>query len=71
MAGIKGMGEIVTGADIDKVFVDGDDVCIIYGLATKVTADKIPTVGEYKVKDGKISSVRAFFDPRPLLSQKS
>ena len=37
-------------------------------LVTHVPAARIPTAGWYRVRDGKIASVRAFFDPRPLTS---
>ena len=48
--------------DVKKVFVDGDDVCVLYDLATNG-----PTVfmsSWYQVKDGKIVSIRTVFDPR-------
>ena len=53
--------------DVPKWTPDGDDVCILYDLVTNDPPDTIPTVGWYRVKDGKVVSVRAFFDPRPLL----
>ena len=65
--GIKGMVKMVERADQHEVFVDGDDVCIIYDLVTKAPPARIPTAGWYKVRDGKITAVRAFFDPRPLV----
>jgi hypothetical protein len=47
-------------------FGEGEDVCIIYDLVTHTPTARIPTAGWYRVRDGKIASVRAFFDPRPL-----
>jgi hypothetical protein len=32
------------------------------------SAGAMPTVGWYHVEDGKVASIRAFFDPRPLVS---
>ena len=48
--------------EIKKVFVDGDDVCVLYDLATNG-----PTVymsSWYVVKDGRIASIQTVFDPR-------
>lgn len=48
--------------DMKKVFVDGDDVCLLYDFAT----EKVTTFfcSWYQVKDGKITSIRTVFDPR-------
>ncbi len=48
--------------DVKKVFADGEDVCVLYDLATNG-----PTVymsSWYKVRDGRIVSVTTVFDPR-------
>jgi SnoaL-like domain len=50
---------------IEKVFAESEDVCLIYELRTSGT--QIPCVGLYHVRDGKVDSLRAIFDPRPLL----
>ena len=48
--------------DIKKVFVDGDDVCLLYNFVTeKVTAF---FCSWYQVKEGKIASIQTIFDPR-------
>lgn len=48
--------------DIRKVFVDGDDVCLIYNFVT----DKATVLfcSWYQVKAGKIASIETIFDPR-------
>ncbi len=66
MTGIDRMSAIVSRAEQHEVIVDGDDVCIAYDLITNDPPATIPTVGWYRVRDGKVVSVRAFFDPRPL-----
>jgi hypothetical protein len=51
--------------NILKVFDDGSDVCLFCDLVTKTMGTSF--VAEwYKVKDGKITSVRAVFDARPF-----
>ena len=48
--------------DIKKVFADGDDVCVLYDLAT--TGPMVYMSSWYQVKDGKIVSIQTIFDPR-------
>ena len=55
----------VTSAEPKKVLVDGDDACIIYDLVTDAGAPCL-TSDWYHVQDGKITSVRAYFDTRAL-----
>jgi ketosteroid isomerase-like protein len=64
--GIQGMVKIVEKVDQRQVFAEGEDVCVINDLITTQPSARIPTAGWYKVRDGKITSVRAFFDARPL-----
>jgi len=48
--------------DIKKIFVDGNDVCLLYNFVTeKVTAF---FCSWYQVKDGRIASIQTLFDPR-------
>jgi len=48
--------------DIQKVFVEGSDVCLLYDFITP----KVTTFFSswYQVKDGKIRSIQTVFDPR-------
>jgi ketosteroid isomerase-like protein len=64
--GVRGLKEIVSGTEQQLVFGEGENVCIIYDLVTTTPAGSIPCAGWYRVRDGKITSVRAFFDARPL-----
>jgi ketosteroid isomerase-like protein len=57
--------------DIKKEFADGNDVCLLY----EVTYGKPPVTTIFcrwfhVNDDGKISSIRWVFDPRPLFPQK-
>jgi limonene-1,2-epoxide hydrolase len=66
MRGLQGMKQMVEGAEVHKTIADGDDVCVIYDLVTNTPAGTIPTAGWFQLRDGKIASIRAFFDARPL-----
>jgi len=48
--------------DMKKVFVDADDVCLLYDFVT----EKVTTFfcSWYQVKEGKIATIRTVFDPR-------
>ncbi len=50
---------------IEKAFVDGDDVCLIYDLL--MNGITIYGCGWYHLINGKISSIKVVFDPRSLL----
>jgi hypothetical protein len=62
---LQGLSQIVTGVDRHKVFIDGDDVCVIYDLRT-APVPSAPTAEWYQVRDGRIASIRVFFDARPF-----
>jgi hypothetical protein len=65
VAGLEGLSKAVDGAENVRTIADGDDVCLVYDMV--IDGEPIPTVGWYHFRDGKIESVRAFFDPRPML----
>ena len=52
--------------DIQKVFEDGNDVCVLYNINMSEKAN-IFTCGCYQLNDGKIKELKVVFDPRPLL----
>lgn len=67
MQGLHGLKQIVDSADQHQLIVDGNDVCLIYDLNTNTPAGSVPTAGWFQVRDGRIASIRVFFDPRPLV----
>jgi SnoaL-like domain len=69
--GIQGMSQIMTDVVIRKTFIDGPDILTWFDLHTKVTKDPLPVANWTHVKNGKISSIRVLFDPRPLTSGSS
>lgn len=65
VAGLKRMSQLMTGVVIHQTFVAGPDVLTWFDLHTTV-AGPLPTVNWRHVEDGKITSIRVTFDPRPL-----
>jgi ketosteroid isomerase-like protein len=51
--------------DIKKVFADSNDVCILHEWNSQTVC-----VWCHVGNDGKISSIRVIFDPRPFVQQK-
>ena len=51
--------------DVKKVFVNGDDVCLLYDLT--MSGITLFGCGWYHIKGDKINSLKVVFDPRPVL----
>lgn len=54
--------------DVQKVFVDGTDVCLWYTI--DMGGPKIFSSGWYTTEVGKVKSLKVLFDPRPVLGKK-
>jgi len=66
LAALKRLAAIIERIELKKVFVDGDDVCVLYDMVTNTPAGTAFIAEWYQVKEGKISSLRAVFDARPF-----
>lgn len=51
--------------DVQKVFVDQEDVCLFYDLTME--GKTIFGCGWYHLDGGRVSSLKVIFDPRPFL----
>jgi hypothetical protein len=49
-----------------KIFVDGNDVCLLYDMVTNTPVGTAFIAEWYHVKDNKIGSLRIVFDARPF-----
>jgi hypothetical protein len=65
VAGLQRMSKIMTDIVVRKTWVDGNDVVTWFDLHTAGT-EPLPTVNWRHVENGKITSIRVTFDPRPL-----
>ncbi len=50
--------------NVKKVFVDGNDVCVLYDFVTNTVTAFF--CSWYLVRDAKIVSIQTVFDPRPF-----
>jgi hypothetical protein len=66
IAALTGLAQIVESVEEQKVFVDGNDVCVIYNLVTNTPAGSALTAEWYHLRNAKISAVRVIFDARPF-----
>jgi ketosteroid isomerase-like protein len=64
--GMQGMSKQMDDIVIHAVLADGDDVITWYDLRM-TGVDPVPTANWSHVENGKITTIRATFDPRPML----
>jgi limonene-1,2-epoxide hydrolase len=57
--------------EIKKTFADDNDVCVLYDITFSKPVVTLLACGLYSVDNGKISSIRVIFDPRPLFNNPS
>jgi ketosteroid isomerase-like protein len=65
IASLQQLSGIVTGAETQRVFGNGDEACVIYDLKTAPVPSS-RTCEWYRLRDGKIASISAMFDARPF-----
>jgi len=66
LGALQKLHHIVERVEPKKMFVDGEDVCMLYDMVTNTPAGTAFISEWYKVKGGKIASVRVVFDARPF-----
>jgi limonene-1,2-epoxide hydrolase len=54
-------------SDTKKIFADGDDVCLLHELIFTTLPIRCFVCSWFHVDDGKLSSIRVLFDPRPFV----
>ena len=62
LAVLRRLGPVWSRSDVRKVFVDGDEVCVIYNFVTDTPAGAVPIVEWLRVENGLVTSVTLFFD---------
>jgi SnoaL-like domain len=57
--------------EIKKVFVDGNQVCVLYDSTTIVPSiPTLPIASWFKIESGRINFFHVHFDPSPILKAK-
>src|SRR5262249_6148643 len=57
---------IIERIEMKKMFVDGDDVCLLYDMVTNTPAGTAFIAEWHHAKGDKISAIRVRFSPRPV-----
>lgn len=66
LAAIQKLHGMVERVDPHHLFVDGDDVCVLYDLVTNSPAGTAFICEWHHVTNGKIDKIRVVFDARPF-----
>lgn len=61
---LKKLHRMVERVDMRKVFVDGDDVCLLYDMVTRVPSGTTFIAEWHHVQNQKIASIRLAYDAR-------
>jgi ketosteroid isomerase-like protein len=67
IAGLKGLGQLITDIVIHRMFVNDADVITWFDLHTSI-AGPVPVANWSHIENGKITRIRAAFDPRDLIA---
>lgn len=59
------LGAIHVRNDVRRVFVDGDDVCVIYDFVTDTPVGALPMIEWLHFRDGRIGSIDLYYDRVP------
>jgi len=62
LAVLRRLGPVWKSSDVKKVFTDGPEVCVIYDFVTSTPAGSVPIVEWLRVEEGRIVSVKLYFD---------
>ncbi|MGH2396885.1 MAG: nuclear transport factor 2 family protein [bacterium] len=65
VSSVSKLGPILLRNDIKKVFVDGDEVCVIYDFVTDTPVGAVPSVEWLKIQDAHVRSIWLLFDRQP------
>jgi copper chaperone CopZ len=62
----SGVSEIVLGNEIQAIFTDGDEACVIYDVVTNTAVERVPFFEKLVLKNDKIASVEVKFDRQQM-----
>jgi hypothetical protein len=65
LAALKNLAAIHVRNDVKRVFVDGDEVCVIYDFVTDTSAGALPAVEWLRFDGGRISAIDLYYDRLP------
>ena len=63
---LRKLHHIIERVNVQKMFADGDDVCLLYDMVTNTPAGTAFIAEWHQVRKGKIRAIRVVFDARPF-----
>ena len=66
MESLKKLHPIIERIEMKKMFVDGDDVCLLYDIVTKTPAGTAFVAEWHHITGDKITAIQVVFDARPF-----
>lgn len=68
IAALRHLGAIHVRSDVKRVFVDGDEACLIYDFVTDTPAGALPTIEWLRFDAERIRSIDLYYDRLPWQS---
>ncbi|HMF39778.1 MAG TPA: nuclear transport factor 2 family protein [Polyangia bacterium] len=65
LGALKRLGAIHVRNDVKRVFVDGDEVCVIYDFVTDTQAGALPTIEWLRFDGDRIGAIDLYYDRLP------
>ena len=65
ISALKRLGAIHVRNDVKRVFVEGDEVCVIYDFVTDTTAGALPVIEWLRFEGARIRSIDLYYDRLP------
>ena len=62
---LKRLAAIHVRNDVKKVFVDGNEACVIYDFVTDTPSGSLPTIEWLQFEEGRIRSINLYYDRVP------
>jgi hypothetical protein len=70
LTALRRIGAIHVRNEIRRVFVDGNEACVIYDFVTDTAIGTVPTVEWLRIEGGRIRSVNLYYDRAPWLASR-
>ena len=65
LGALKRLGAIHVRNDVKRVFVDGDEACVIYDFVTDTQAGALPTIEWLRFEGDRIRAIDLYYDRLP------
>jgi hypothetical protein len=70
LTALRRIGAILVRNEIRRVFVDGNEVCVIYDFVTDTAIGTVPIVEWLRIEAGRIRSVKVYYDRVPWIAPR-